>query len=107
MRHHIADPVVHREHWREPEDDQLRLECGVCGVWGADEDAAYAVAERIASGTVWVNEVQHLTPFAAFGGMKQSGIGRDGGDYSFDFYMETKHVSLARGTHKIQKLGVV
>ena len=32
-------------------------------------------------------------------------IGRDGGDYSFDFYMETKHVSLARGTHKIQKLG--
>jgi 5-carboxymethyl-2-hydroxymuconic-semialdehyde dehydrogenase len=37
--------------------------------------------------------------------MKSSGIGRDGGDYSFDFYMETKHVSLARGTHKIQKLG--
>jgi hypothetical protein len=34
------------------------------------------------------------------------GIGRDGGNYSFDFYMETKHVSLARGTHKIQKLGV-
>ena len=33
-------------------------------------------------------------------------IGRDGGDYSFDFYMETKHVSLARGTHKIQRLGV-
>jgi 5-carboxymethyl-2-hydroxymuconic-semialdehyde dehydrogenase len=33
-------------------------------------------------------------------------IGRDGGDYSFDFYMETKHVSLARGTHKIQRLGI-
>lgn len=43
MRHHIADPVVHREHWREPEDDQLRLECGVCGVWGADEDEGSAV----------------------------------------------------------------
>jgi len=40
------------------------------------------------------------------GGMKSSGIGRDGGDYSFDFYMETKHVSLARGTHKIQRLGI-
>ena len=48
--------------------------------------------------------VRHLpTPF---GGMKSSGIGRDGGDYSFDFYMETKHVSLARGTHKIQRLGI-
>jgi len=35
MRHHIAEPVVHRDHYRDPEDDQLRLECGVCGVWGA------------------------------------------------------------------------
>ena len=46
---------------------------------------------------IWLNSenVRHLpTPF---GGMKASGIGRDGGDYSFDFYMETKHVSLARG----------
>ena len=43
MRHHIADPVVHREHWREPEDDQLRLECGVCGVWGAQEDEGSAI----------------------------------------------------------------
>ena len=48
-------------------------------VWGADEDAAFAVAQRIASGTVWVNETQHLTPLAAFGGMKQSGIGVEGG----------------------------
>ncbi len=48
-------------------------------VWGADEDRALAIAERIASGTVWVNETQHLTPFAAFGGMKQSGVGVEGG----------------------------
>jgi hypothetical protein len=38
--------------------------------------------------------------------MKSSGIGRDGGDHSFDFCMETKHVSPARGTHKIQRLGI-
>ena len=48
-------------------------------VWGADEDRAFAIAERIASGTVWVNEVQHLSPTAAFGGMKQSGVGVEGG----------------------------
>jgi aldehyde dehydrogenase (NAD+) len=48
-------------------------------VWGADEDKAFAIAERIASGTVWVNEVQHLSPTAAFGGMKQSGVGVEGG----------------------------
>ncbi len=37
--------------------------------------------------------------------MKSSGIGRDGGDYSFDFYMETKNICLAKGHHTIQKLG--
>ena len=43
MPHHIADPVVHREHWREPDDDQLRLECGVCGVWGSPENEASSI----------------------------------------------------------------
>ncbi|WP_409018472.1 amidophosphoribosyltransferase [Brevundimonas vesicularis] len=43
MRHLIADPVVHHEHWREPDDDQLRLECGVCGVWGAPDNEASSI----------------------------------------------------------------
>ncbi len=38
-------------------------------------------------------------------GVKASGIGRDGGDWSFDFYMEQKHVGLARGGHAIPRLG--
>jgi len=32
--------------------------------------------------------------------MKSSGIGRDGGDYSFDFYMETKNIAIALDNHK-------
>jgi hypothetical protein len=66
---------------------------------------ALRVADALEAGMIWLNSenVRHLpTPF---GGMKSSGIGRDGGDYSFDFYMETKHVSLAKGTHRIQRLG--
>jgi 5-carboxymethyl-2-hydroxymuconic-semialdehyde dehydrogenase len=54
---------------------------------------------------VWVNSqnVRYLpTPF---GGMKSSGIGRDGGDYSFDFYMETKNIDIALGDHRIPKMG--
>ncbi len=43
MPHSIAEPVVHREHWRDADDDQLRLECGVCGVWGAEPNAASSV----------------------------------------------------------------
>ncbi|MCB1360063.1 MAG: aldehyde dehydrogenase family protein, partial [Rhodobacteraceae bacterium] len=57
------------------------------------------------AGMIWVNSenVRHLpTPF---GGVKASGIGRDGGDWSFDFYMETKNTSFALGKHKIQRLG--
>jgi 5-carboxymethyl-2-hydroxymuconic-semialdehyde dehydrogenase len=37
--------------------------------------------------------------------MKASGIGRDGGDYSFEFYTETRNVAVALGTHRIPKLG--
>ena len=73
-------------------------------VWTADMGRALRVADALEAGMIWLNSenVRHLpTPF---GGMKSSGIGRDGGDYSFDFYMETKHVSLAKGTHKIQRL---
>ena len=54
---------------------------------------------------IWINSenVRHLpTPF---GGMKASGIGRDGGDYSFDFYMETKNIDIALGKHSVPKLG--
>jgi hypothetical protein len=34
-----------------------------------------------------------------------SGIGRDGGDWSFDFYMETKNVAVAYDTHKVPRIG--
>lgn len=49
-------------------------------VWGNDEEKAFEIAKRIQSGTVWVNEVQHLSPTAAFGGLKQSGLGVEGGE---------------------------
>ncbi|WP_398469846.1 5-carboxymethyl-2-hydroxymuconate semialdehyde dehydrogenase [Tardiphaga sp.] len=74
-------------------------------VWTNEMGRALRVADALEAGMIWLNSenVRHLpTPF---GGMKASGIGRDGGDYSFDFYMETKHVSLAKGTHKIQRMG--
>ncbi|MED5546690.1 MAG: aldehyde dehydrogenase family protein [Pseudomonadota bacterium] len=50
-----------------------------CSIWGTDEEAAAAVAARIQSGTVWINETQYLSPFASFGGWKQSGVGTEGG----------------------------
>ena len=74
-------------------------------IWTRDVGRAHRVARDLEAGMIWINSenVRHLpTPF---GGMKASGIGRDGGDYSFDFYMETKNVALALGHHSIPKLG--
>ncbi|MGE0807592.1 MAG: 5-carboxymethyl-2-hydroxymuconate semialdehyde dehydrogenase, partial [Burkholderiaceae bacterium] len=80
---------------------------GLAGyVWTGDAGRAHRVAAALDAGMVWVNSenVRHLpTPF---GGMKASGIGRDGGDYSFDFYMETKNVAVALGRHAIARMGV-
>ena len=62
--------------------------------------------DQLEAGMIWVNSenIRHLpTPF---GGVKASGIGRDGGDWSFEFYMEQKHVAFATGQHKIMRLGV-
>jgi len=82
------------------------VQYGLTGyVWTADMSRALRFSDALEAGMVWVNSenVRHLpTPF---GGMKASGIGRDGGDYSFEFYMETKNIALASGTHRIPKLG--
>ncbi len=75
-------------------------------IWTRDVTRAINIAQQVEAGMVWVNShnVRHLpTPF---GGVKASGIGRDGGDYSFDFYMETKNISIALGDHPISRLGI-
>jgi 5-carboxymethyl-2-hydroxymuconic-semialdehyde dehydrogenase len=82
------------------------VEYGLAGyLWTGDVGRAHRIAHALEVGMVWVNSqnVRHLpTPF---GGVKASGIGRDGGDWSFDFYMETKNISVALDTHHIPRLG--
>lgn len=53
---------------------------GLAGsVWTADEDKAADIASRMATGTVFINQTQYLSPFAPFGGHRQSGLGSEGG----------------------------
>jgi 5-carboxymethyl-2-hydroxymuconic-semialdehyde dehydrogenase len=74
-------------------------------VWTDDAGRALRMAHRVDAGMVWVNSENNRHLPTPFGGMKASGIGRDGGDYSFDFYMETKNICMAFGTHRVPKLG--
>lgn len=74
-------------------------------LWTSDLTRALRFTDQLEAGMIWVNSenVRHLpTPF---GGVKASGIGRDGGDWSFEFYMEQKHIGFATGQHKIMRLG--
>ena len=76
-------------------------------LWTNDLTRALRFTDKLEAGMIWVNSenVRHLpTPF---GGVKSSGIGRDGGDWSFEFYMEQKHVGFATGQHKITRLGAL
>lgn len=92
------------------EEEALELandtQYGLTGfVWTNDLTRALRFTNQLEAGMIWVNSenVRHLpTPF---GGVKASGIGRDGGDWSFDFYMEQKHIGFATGQHKIPRLG--
>jgi 5-carboxymethyl-2-hydroxymuconic-semialdehyde dehydrogenase len=81
------------------------VQYGLAGyLWTSDVTRALRFSDVMEAGMIWVNSenVRHLpTPF---GGTKNSGIGRDGGDWSFDFYMETKNVSFATKAHAIPKL---
>ncbi|MCP5182580.1 MAG: 5-carboxymethyl-2-hydroxymuconate semialdehyde dehydrogenase [Pseudomonadales bacterium] len=74
-------------------------------LWTADVGRSLRLARDLDAGMVWVNSENNRHLPSPFGGMKASGIGRDGGDYSFDFYMETKNVCVALGTHAVPKLG--
>jgi 5-carboxymethyl-2-hydroxymuconic-semialdehyde dehydrogenase len=74
-------------------------------VWTSDVGRAHRFARSLDAGMVWVNSENNRHLPTPFGGMKASGIGRDGGDYSFDFYMETKNICVAHGTHRVPSLG--
>ena len=74
-------------------------------VWTNDNGRAMRLAHSIETGMLWINSENNRNLPSPFGGIKMSGIGRDGGDYSFDFYMENKNVCIAHGTHKVPALG--
>ncbi|PKY70163.1 betaine-aldehyde dehydrogenase [Brevibacterium ravenspurgense] len=66
---------------------------GLAGaVWTENAGRAERVAGRLRHGTVWINDFHPYVPQAEWGGMKQSGIGRELGEDGLAEYQEVKHV---------------
>jgi acyl-CoA reductase-like NAD-dependent aldehyde dehydrogenase/alcohol dehydrogenase class IV len=64
------------------------------GVWSRDLERARQVADRMRTGTVWINDWHFFHDLAPFGGYKQSGIGREMGHLGLAEYTEVKHVHV-------------
>ncbi len=63
-------------------------------IWTKDLTRAHRVAGQIEAGVIWINTWFLRDLRTPFGGMKMSGIGREGGIYSFEFYTELKNVCI-------------
>ncbi len=63
-------------------------------VWTKDISKAHAIANSVRAGTVWVNCYHVFDAAAPFGGFKQSGIGREKGEYGLQQYTEVKTVTV-------------
>ena len=64
-------------------------------VWTRDIGKATAIANSVRAGTVWVNCYDVFDAAAPFGGFKQSGVGRELGEYGLAAYTEVKTVTMA------------
>lgn len=65
-----------------------------CSVWSSDLARARRLAKSARMGMVWINSWYTRNLNTAFGGMKRSGIGREGGHYSLDFFSELKTIGM-------------
>ncbi len=87
----------------ETEDDAITLangtEYGLAAVvYTRDAERARRVSARLVAGTVWVNCFFVRDLAAPFGGARKSGVGREGGAWSFDFFCDVKNVAIQRGS---------
>lgn len=63
-----------------------------CGIWSRDYRRAWRLARRIEAGTVWINTYKQLSAATPFGGVKDSGIGREKGREGIRAYMTQKGI---------------
>ena len=76
-----------------------RTKYGLAGtLFSRNEARAMKIASQVVGGTIWVNCFFVRDLSVPFGGAKTSGIGREGGTHSFDFYCDIKNVSVKKNS---------
>jgi len=71
------------------------------GVWSRDMNRAFRMGRGIQAGRVWTNCYHHYPAHAAFGGYKQSGIGRENHRMMLDHYQQTKNLLVSYSENKL------
>ena len=93
----VFGPVLTLQTFRD-EDEAVELANGTdyglaATVFTRDDERAERLGEALVAGTTWINCFYARDLGAPFGGAKRSGIGREGGEWSFDFYADVKTVA--------------
>ena len=67
-------------------------------IYSRDPARVERLSRGVVAGTVWVNCFFVRDLAAPFGGARESGLGREGGTWSFDFFCDVKNVAIRRGS---------
>ncbi len=98
VQEEIFGPVITIQPFKD-ENEAIALANGVryglaASVWTRDEAKGQRVAEALQTGMVWINCWLVRDLRVPFGGMKESGIGREGGRHSLDFFSEPRNICV-------------
>lgn len=102
VQHEVFGPVLTLQTWRdEAELIELANDTAyglAATLFSGDGERADRIASQLVAGTVWVNCFFVRDLAAPFGGSRSSGIGREGGTWSFDFFCDVKNIATKRGS---------
>ena len=99
LQQEVFGPVLTLQRFSGEEDGIAKANDTAYGlsaiVYSGDQEKADRVSSALVAGTVWVNCFYVRDLRVPFGGSRNSGIGREGGFWSFDFYADVKNVVTA------------
>jgi aldehyde dehydrogenase (NAD+) len=91
-REEIFGPVLSVLTFRTPEEAVVKANNTnyglACGIWSEKGSRTLWVAQRLRAGVIWANTYNKFDPSSPFGGMRESGFGREGGRHGLEAYLD-------------------